>query len=223
MSRSREMEENIFLFIPNLIGYARWLFLIVSLYFMRTHYVLAAVFYIISGFLDAFDGWSARKFKQGTSFGAVLDMTTDRCATTCLIMALCLFYPAYMFWFQLVVALDISSHWVQMYSSLIHGETSHKVTDLSANPIMRLYYMRPVLFIFCAANELFFASLYMLYFEHGYMFNVFGLMFGVWQVLAVVTFPISILKQLVSVIQLIVACKNIGALDVVARARTSGQ
>ena len=45
---------------------------------------------------------------------------------------------------------------------------------------------------------------------------------GVWQILAVVTFPISMLKQVVSVIQLIVACKNIGALDVVARSRISG-
>ena len=109
-------------------------------------------------------------------------------------MVLCVFFPQYMFWFQLLVILDICSHWIQMYSSLIHGEASHKVTDLSANPIMRLYYMRvrvelyeikinyniytkclilyfssqPVLFTFCAANELFFASLYMLHFGSGY-------------------------------------------------------
>ena len=43
---------------------------------------------------------------------------------------------------QVLVALDISSHWIQMYSSLVLGETSHKVTDLSANPIMRYYYKR---------------------------------------------------------------------------------
>ena len=29
-----------------------------------------------------------------------------------------------------------------MYMSLLHGETSHKVTDLSANPVMRLYYKK---------------------------------------------------------------------------------
>ena len=29
--------------------------------------------------------------------------------------------------------------------------------------------MQPVLFTFCAANELFFASLYMLFFDHGYL------------------------------------------------------
>ena len=93
--------------------------------------------------------------------------TISRCATTCLIVVLGYFYPSYLFLFQVVVALDISSHWIQMYSSLIQGESSHKVTDLSANPFMRFYYMRPVLFTFCAANELFFASLYILHFTPG--------------------------------------------------------
>ena len=81
------MEENIFLFIPNIIGdlfelirqivcchprsvptgYARWIFLIVSLYFMPSNQFLGATFYILSGFLDAFDGWTARKFNQGST------------------------------------------------------------------------------------------------------------------------------------------------------------
>ena len=69
-------------------------------------------------------------------------MITDRCATTCLICVLCFFYPSWLFLWQLLIALDIGSHWIQMYSSLLHGETSHKVTDLSANPIMRLYYSK---------------------------------------------------------------------------------
>lgn len=51
--------------------------------------------------------------------------------------------------------------------------------------------------------------------------SVFGLTIGLWQMLAVVTFPISMLKQVVSVIQLIDACKDIGALDVVSRSRLS--
>ena len=34
--------------------------------------------YILSGFLDAFDGHAARAFNQSTKFGAMLDMLTDR-------------------------------------------------------------------------------------------------------------------------------------------------
>lgn len=69
-------------------------------------------------------------------------MVTDRCATTCLLLVLSFFYPHWLLLWQTLVALDISSHWIQMYMSLLHGETTHKVTDLAANPIMRLYYSR---------------------------------------------------------------------------------
>jgi CDP-diacylglycerol--inositol 3-phosphatidyltransferase len=216
---SSAMEENIFLFIPNIIGYARVVLALVSFYFMPTHLWLAGSTYLLSGFLDAFDGWAARKFSQGTMFGAVLDMVTDRVATTCLIVVLGHFYPAYLFLFQFLIALDISSHWIQMYSSLQQGDSSHKVTDLSANPVMRFYYMRPVLFAFCAANELFFCSLYVLYFTPGFSIPLFGAEVGIWTLLALVCSPISFLKQCVSIVQLVVACQNLGGMDAAKRAR----
>lgn len=216
-------DENIFLFIPNLIGYARIIFAFVSFYFMPTNYIVASIFYLLSGLLDAFDGWAARRFNQGTSFGAVLDMVTDRCATTCLIVILGYFYPAWLMLWQTLIALDIGSHWVQMYSCLLHGESTHKVTDLAANPIMRFYYTRPVLFTFCAGNELFFAAVYILHFTAGYTVTLFGHSIGIWYILAGVSLPISFLKQVVSVVQLVAACRNLGALDVVARARQRDQ
>ena len=41
------------------------------------HLIFSAC-YILSGFLDAFDGHAARAFNQSTKFGAMLDMLTDR-------------------------------------------------------------------------------------------------------------------------------------------------
>lgn len=218
--KRKQMEENIYLFIPNLIGYARVIFAIISFWYMPTNPAVAGICYVLSGGLDAFDGLAARKFNQGTCYGAVLDMVTDRCSTLCLILVLGYFYPSWLFVFQLLVALDITSHWVQMYSSLIQGESSHKVTDLSANPIMRLYYTRPVLFTFCSGNELFFASLYLAHFSSGFIVPLpFGYEVGCWVLLAIICFPISFLKQVVSVVQMVVAFKNIAALDVVERAK----
>ena len=52
--------------------------------------------------------------------------------------------------------------------------------------------------------------------------SLFGAEVGVWTLLAWLCFPISFLKQCVSVIQLIVACQNIGGLDIVQRGRKSG-
>ena len=137
-------------------GYVRIIFVFISFYFMTTyHYSIASAFYYTSVILDEFDGWAARYFKQctlsmqlsllifalllckGTHFGSVMDMLTDRCAATCLIMVLGYFYPNWLLLWQILVALDISSHWMQMYSSLLHGETTHK--DV-INPILRFYY-----------------------------------------------------------------------------------
>ena len=79
-------ENNIFLFVPNLIGkkrfnkprkkkiihrflsgYARVVLGIGSLYFMPHNHVAAASLYILSGFLDAFDGYAARALNQSIS------------------------------------------------------------------------------------------------------------------------------------------------------------
>ena len=59
-------------------GYVRVVLALISFYFMPTHPWLAGSSNLLSGFLDAFDGMAARKFNQGTMFGAVLDMITDR-------------------------------------------------------------------------------------------------------------------------------------------------
>lgn len=169
------MAENIFIFVPNLIGYARIFLALLSFWFMPSNHIAASCCYILSGFLDAFDGHAARALNQSTKFGAMLDMLTDRCATMCLLATLCTFYPSWMFFFQLSMTIDISCHWIHLHTSLVQGSASHKFVDASGNPIMRLYYTsRPVLFAMCAGNELFYASLYLLHFTSGpfYIFNI---------------------------------------------------
>lgn len=75
--------DNIYLFIPNIIGktiqeklencvfwlrfvsgYSRIVLAVVSFYFMPTNYVISSWCYIISVLLDALDGHAARKFNQ---------------------------------------------------------------------------------------------------------------------------------------------------------------
>uniref|UniRef100_A0A0U1RQ57 CDP-diacylglycerol--inositol 3-phosphatidyltransferase n=1 Tax=Mus musculus TaxID=10090 RepID=A0A0U1RQ57_MOUSE len=133
-------EENIFLFVPNLIGYARIVFAIISFYFMPCCPFTASSFYLLSGLLDAFDGHAARALNQGTRFGAMLDMLTDRCATMCLLVNLALLYPRATLLFQLSMSLDVASHWLHLHSSVVRGSESHKMIDLSGNPVLRIYY-----------------------------------------------------------------------------------
>ncbi|XP_068750394.1 CDP-diacylglycerol--inositol 3-phosphatidyltransferase-like [Montipora capricornis] len=214
------MKENAFLFIPNLIGYARIILAILSFYFMSTDHVVAAMMYLASGLLDAFDGYAARYFNQSTMFGAMLDMLTDRCVTTALLMMLALFYPEYIFVFQMLICLDIASHWIHVQSSLLKGGASHKKIDLSGNFFLRMYYhSRVVLFTMCAGNELFYCMLYLIHFTSGPVVSIGNISFGLWVAIAWVTLPICILKQVISAIQLIVACINTVHLDESERER----
>jgi len=47
--RDMSSTDNVFLFVPNLIGYARIFLALLSFWFMPTNYVVAAWCYILSG------------------------------------------------------------------------------------------------------------------------------------------------------------------------------
>jgi len=196
-----EQQENIFLFIPNLIGerssactclnsktdhigYARIVLAVGSLYFMPLHPRRCSFLYSVSCLLDALDGLAARKYNQSTTFGAVLDMVTDRCTTACLLVFLSSAFPRWSIVFQGLISLDLASHYMHMYATLTMGGSgqSHKKVDSSRSWILHQYYtsrvsslvtqcsisltsFQTVLFIFCAMNELFFIALYLLSFS----------------------------------------------------------
>jgi len=157
--------ENVFLFIPNLIGYTRIILAALSMHFMKDHPKMCIILYSVSCLLDAFDGMAARAFKQTSKFGAVLDMVTDRCTTSCLLCFLSSAYPAYATIFQFLITLDFSSHYMHMYSSLVTGSRSHKAVKANVSRILWYYYNdSTTLFLVCAGNELFYVSLYLMHF-----------------------------------------------------------
>ncbi|TEY71219.1 hypothetical protein BOTCAL_0098g00080 [Botryotinia calthae] len=162
------VKENIFLFWPNVIGYFRIVLALVSLYYMPLHPRTCTLLYSISCLLDALDGYAARYFEQSTKFGAVLDMVTDRCTTACLLVFLSSAWPRWALLFQGLISLDLASHYIHMYATLVMGggDTSHKQVDKSRSWILNLYYTnKTVLFLFCALNEVFFIALYLLSFS----------------------------------------------------------
>ncbi|KAK2813756.1 hypothetical protein FQN50_000154 [Emmonsiellopsis sp. PD_5] len=162
------VKENIFMFYPNIIGYFRVFLAIASLYYMPLHPRTCSLLYSVSCLLDALDGVAARHFNQSTTFGAVLDMVTDRCTTACLLVFLSSAWPRWAILFQVLISLDLASHYMHMYATLTMGGSgqSHKKVDSSRSWILYQYYnSRTVLFIFCLFNELFFIGLYLLSFS----------------------------------------------------------
>ncbi|KAL3493340.1 CDP-alcohol phosphatidyltransferase-domain-containing protein [Aspergillus germanicus] len=229
-------QENVFLFVPNLIGYIRIIFAITSLYYMPYHPRTCALLYSISCLLDALDGAAARHLNQSTRFGAVLDMVTDRCTTTCLLVFLASAFPRWSIVFQGLISLDYASHYIHMYATLaLGGNRSHKEVDERWPWALRVYYEDTnVLFTVCLFNELFFIALYLLSFSSdsdtpvenwssawsaGAMemarANKIG-NFWPW-VLFSISLPVMLYKQVVNVVQLVQASRRIAQGDIEAR------
>ena len=102
---------SVYFYVPNLIGYVRVLLALVGYGMALTDYRVTIGSYLLSQLLDAADGYAARALKQSSTFGAVLDMVTDRSSTTCLCIVLAHFYPKYILGFASLVTLDMFSHW----------------------------------------------------------------------------------------------------------------
>ncbi|KAF8343939.1 CDP-diacylglycerol-inositol 3-phosphatidyltransferase [Cantharellus anzutake] len=226
-------EENVFLFVPNLIGYTRVILAALSLHYMSTHPKSCTFLYALSCILDAADGFAARKLGQTSRFGAVLDMVTDRCTTSCLLCFLSSAYPDYATVFQFLIALDFSSHYMHMYSSLETGAKTHKAVTSEVSRILRFYYNPLNLFLICAGNELFFIALYLikkwetspigepfrslaLGFPYRYQAHVADITWP--QLLAVLTSGVCFLKNIINVVQLWKASKILVGLDIAERA-----
>ena len=129
----------VFFFVPNLIGYARIILGFVSYAMAFKDYRMTVGCYMLSQLLDAADGWAARALGQSSTYGAVLDMVTDRASRTCACVILAKFYPEHIVGLTALVTLDMFSHWFHMYASLTLGIGSHKTVT---NPILRFYCLR---------------------------------------------------------------------------------
>ena len=103
------------LFVPNLIGYARFVTLAVSFYYAldKAQWQKFCFFYSASYGLDALDGRAARMFDQCSRYGAALDMICDRASNASMYMVLSSIFPDQSFAFYLCFLLDFGSHWLQ--------------------------------------------------------------------------------------------------------------
>lgn len=74
-------------------------------------------------------------------------MVTDRCTTACLLVFLASAFPRWSLVFQGLISLDLASHYMHMYATLVMGGgESHKKVDKSRSWILNLYYTNKVCF-----------------------------------------------------------------------------
>lgn len=214
MSMSR-----VFFYVPNVIGYVRAVLLLVAFFFALDAPVVFIVLYSLSyGILDILDGLAARMLDQRSRFGAALDMVIDRSSTSCLLAILAICYPQVAPLFFLLIALDVSSHYVHMLAS--EGR-SHKVTSRAEHgTLLHLYYSSPpFLFVLVTAHELTALALYAYSFIPGPLLEAVhaGLQTtSVWwqsilTLILLIGLPLAALKTVISVIQFVMATRTLAA------------
>jgi len=223
LATAQTYSENVFLFVPNLIGYSRIILAGVALHYMSYHPKYCTIAYGVSCLLDAADGAAARALNQTSKFGAVLDMVTDRCTTSALLCYLSSAYPEWALLFQFLITLDFSSHYMHMYSSLVTGSRSHKTVTSSVSRILSLYYNPTYLFIICAGNEMFFVALYLMKWVHTPIWSSLGMTPAYFPYLTwpqLMAFPcglICLLKNVINLVQLWKASKILVGVDLAER------
>uniref|UniRef100_A0A7S3G6Z0 CDP-diacylglycerol--inositol 3-phosphatidyltransferase n=1 Tax=Palpitomonas bilix TaxID=652834 RepID=A0A7S3G6Z0_9EUKA len=74
--------RRVLLFVPNLIGYARLILLAVGVAAERWNPAVFFYLWLVSASLDLVDGIAARKLKQCSHFGEVLDVVADNVTRT---------------------------------------------------------------------------------------------------------------------------------------------
>ncbi|EFJ50781.1 phosphatidylinositol synthase [Volvox carteri f. nagariensis] len=143
--------SNVYLYVPNLIGYARVAAAIYAFAVAFTSPYQCVAAYFLSFVCDELDGRFARMLNQTSTLGAVLDMVTDRLATTGLLLVVTMVYPQLHVVTICLIFLDVFSHWFQMYASLAVGATTHKDVK-SKSWLVRTYYGNRLFMGYCCVS-----------------------------------------------------------------------
>ena len=218
--------KDVLLYLPNLIGYTRIICAAMSFILMictPQYWLYAIILYLMNFIGDLFDGIVARCYNQCSSYGGVLDMITDRCSTAGLLFVLAgeyqsidatLIFPMYRLLFLFLMILDISSHWVQMHSTLAL-QVHHKSDEgnKGKNVLVRWFYKYYYFFGYlCVGAEFTYILLYVrLHFVPSSSFTDF-IAFGL-QIFLIICIPGCFLKQLVNIAQLASSCCAIAQHD----------
>lgn len=209
----------IYFFYPNLIGYARIILAFVAFAVGFDCPLTFLITYSLSFVLDAADGWAARKYGQSTMFGAILDMFTDRAATTAVIVVISHVIQCGRIGVLIAATLaflDVASHFTRMYVMSQLQKLSHKDTADSIFTLLRHYYSnRMVMGAFCIGQELSYILAYAYHF-YSDVPTVGTVIYG----LLIVMVPLCFLKQVVNVQQLVDAMYHLAVRDAEIRANS---
>lgn len=152
----------IYLYVPNILGYARIAFGFLGLFYAFTSPPTTIALWITSSFLDLFDGVLARKLNQCSNFGMILDIAADNLVRSIFWVAAIISSTLYHkendaslsessissdnkhIWIALVATFIICLEWTTMLSTQLHAclaDGKHWKKDRDNDPaFVKLYF-----------------------------------------------------------------------------------
>ncbi|CAB9497073.1 diacylglycerol--inositol 3-phosphatidyltransferase [Seminavis robusta] len=110
----------VFLYIPNLLGYARIVLSFYAMYLSDRFPRQTVVVFTLSGSLDLFDGMLARALNQTSSLGVLVDIAADNIMRTCSWMAAAS-CPDASAGLKTVASIIVCVEWMTMLATQLHA------------------------------------------------------------------------------------------------------
>lgn len=203
--------SQVYFYYANIIDYFRFILLGFAL-FNYDKPILFFFLYGSSSLMDLFDGMAARHWGQFSRFGSALDMIADRLSTASLLIILGSLYKNWTLIFLLLVLLDVGSHWLQIYSSLLEIIRNPDIVNHKSVKekfiVLEIYYKNKyVLFTLCLFGELFLLLTYLNFFHPELMIN------EIYKILFYVSLVLYSIKQFTSIVQIFGAADRIVSID----------
>ena len=169
------------MFVPNVLGYIRFVAIIASWPFALSDPKIFLALYITSYGLGAIDGPLAKILSQESFFGTQLDILMSRFATSTLIFAVMKLgleaikdeweRMSFAFFFASLFLSDFVSYWFQVYSSYLLDEESH-ITSIKPLQIVLYILKLPVISLLMNATaELYVLDHYLAFYPGHPIFN----------------------------------------------------
>ena len=120
------------LYVPNLLGYARILLAFWGLHVASFNPWASFYLWILSAFLDLFDGMAARALDQTSSFGVLVDIVADNILRSCVWIATAVADPTYIVPCAAIVCVE----WLTFAATQLHASAhgSHWKTCRENDP-----------------------------------------------------------------------------------------
>ena len=192
------MMRDVLFNIPNIIGYIRVTLFLAGIWQIQSNdnYIFGSSMYVLNCILDELDGRCARRYKQCTQFGALLDIILDVvCMTIWKVGVLTQRYPQYAMAIYFHAAITMMAEWMHHHGSQVGVAIYNPQKGNTSSALLNFYYSgfsgtfgSFVVWVYW----IFWLMLYIVSYTSGPTVPTFGI--GLWELILLLSTPATIFR-----------------------------